>query len=131
MQDGEANNARLSPAEIGELGEQIARQALSTYGYTIVEMNWRCFAGEIDLIALERDVWVFVEVKTRRSEAYGTPEEAVTSDKKRRLFAVAQVYLVENDLTDVDWRIDVVAIALSSTGRVVRLHIHRNAVYAE
>ena len=121
----------MSSTELGRWGETIAVRALETHRYTIVECNWRCPVGEIDVVARDGEMWVFVEVKTRSSEDYGLPEEAVTKVKQKRILSVGQMYLAENNLEDVPWRIDVVAIMLASSGKVQSLSIYRNAVHAD
>ncbi|GAB4478442.1 MAG: YraN family protein [Anaerolineae bacterium] len=120
-----------STVERGRRGEDIAAQALETYGFTVVDRNWRCRAGEIDLIARDGDCWVFVEVKTRGGDEFGAPEEAVTPEKQSRLASSALAYLAEIEAGDVPWRIDVVAIELGSGGKVRRLTHHRSAGYAQ
>jgi len=75
------------------------------------------------------DCLAFVEVKTRRTRRFGSPEEAITLDKQARLIALAQAYLAEEVGTqDVSWRIDAVAVEISPRGRVQRLELFRNAV---
>ncbi|HEC21399.1 MAG TPA: YraN family protein [Chloroflexi bacterium] len=127
MPDGE----HLSPAERGRRGEAIAAQALEAHGYRIIEHNWRCESGEIDIVACDGETWVFVEVKTRSSEAYGSPEEAVTQSKQTRLLNAATAYLAAHELDDVAWRVDVVAIMLGEGGKVRRLAIYQDAVRAD
>jgi len=113
---------------LGQRGEQLAANKLLALGCKIVEHNFRCPAGEIDLVTRRGDLWVFVEVRTRRGESFGTPEQSITARKKRRLIAAAQTYLQEHDLTDVDWRIDVVAVGLSAKGELLRVEVIENAV---
>ncbi len=120
----------MSTTERGRQGEEIAAYALKAHGYEIVERNWRCPAGEIDLVARDGEVVVFVEVKLRGSGAFGSPEEAVNEAKRARLLQAGAVYLAEHGLDDVPCRIDVVAIELAPSGKVQRLSIHRDAVRA-
>ena len=121
----------MSTVERGRWGEDLAAQALTVHGCDIVERNWHCPSGEIDLVARDADVWVFVEVKLRQGDAFGTPEEAVNSTKQARLLACAQHYLAEHGLDDVAWRVDVIAIELAASGKVQRLDIYRDAVRAD
>ncbi len=121
----------MSASERGRWGEEIAVRALEAHSYVIVERNWRCRAGEVDIIARDGETWVFVEVKLRQGEAHGLPEEAVTSSKQTRLLQVASMYLDAHDLYDVPSRIDVVAISLGPSGKVRRLAIYRDAVRAD
>lgn len=105
-------------------------QALRSHGYQIVDRNWRCQVGEVDIVARQGNEWVFVEVKTRQGASFGTPEEAVTDAKRSRLLQVGAAYLSEHDGGDVGWRVDVVAVELGQTGKVRKLAIYRDAVRA-
>ena len=107
----------------GALGEALACEALRQRGYEIIARGWRCPEGEVDIVARQGACWVFVEVKTRRGHAAGLPDEAVTSSKLRKLATLGSLYLAENELGEVDWRIDLVAIELDGHGRVLRLDI--------
>jgi putative endonuclease len=118
----------ISTTERGLWGEQLAMQALEAHGYAIIQRNWRAATGEIDIVACEDGMWVFVEVKTRSSEAFETPEEAVTPEKEQRLYETGLLYLAEHELGEVGWRIDVVAITLGESGKVRRLTIYKDAV---
>ena len=113
---------------LGRRGEQLAAGHLQSLGYSIVQYNYRCPAGEVDLIAWKGDALVFVEVKARRSRRFGLPEEALTPRKQAHLLAAAQTYLQENHLEDAKWRVDVIAIELDSSGNVRRLRHIENAV---
>jgi putative endonuclease len=106
--------------QLGRWGESVAAHHLEAKGYQIVARNWRCRQGEIDLVARAGDTLVFVEVKTRRGQAMGTPEEGVTSHKARKLLDVAQHYLYAHDLDDVAWQVDLVAVELDKTGKLLR-----------
>ncbi len=72
--------------------------------------------------------FVFVEVKTRRGTAFGTPEESVTATKSRRLIATAQDYLQKNDLEQAQWRIDVITVHLDKSGKLLEVNHLENAV---
>ena len=74
-----------------------------------VASNWRCSAGEVDLIVRDGDCLVFVEVRTRRGQTYGTPEESITPRKLAHMIAAAETYVYEQDWKG-NWRLDVVAI---------------------
>ena len=113
---------------LGRWGERLAAKHLRAAGYQIVMPNYRCPIGEIDLVTLKEEIWVFVEVKTRRGSAYGLPEEAIIHEKAERLIAIAQHYLHEHGITDVDWRIDLIAIELDQSGRLLRVEQVENAV---
>ncbi len=101
---------------IGKSGEGAAVQYLKDMGYEIVKVNYRDKQGEIDIIALDRDVLAFIEVKTRRSIRYGTPAEAVNHAKQRRLTRVALSYLHRNRIFYEQVRFDVVEIMLRKSG---------------
>jgi putative endonuclease len=106
--------------KLGRFGEELAARRLAELGLTIVQRNYRCRAGEMDIIAEDGDCLVFVEVRTRRGRTYGTPEESVTPAKQRRLTRVALSYLEEHELYEANWRIDVVAIEIAPDGSVRR-----------
>jgi putative endonuclease len=116
---------------IGAWGEEIASQYLESKGYRIRARNWRTQEGEVDLVAEEGETIVFVEVKTRTSKDFGWPEESITPVKRRRLQRVALAYLLDQDLSDIFWRIDVVAIDRTSSGAVERLEHYIDAVDGE
>lgn len=109
---------------LGRQGEQLAAQELVRSGYEIVDQNWRCQAGEVDLVARRDGAYHFFEVRTRRGNACGTPEESVTPAKRQRMIDVARTYLGEHDLDDVDWRIGFVAVEMDRAGRVLRLEVY-------
>ncbi|NJN67307.1 MAG: YraN family protein [Chloroflexaceae bacterium] len=117
---------------LGDFGERAAAAYLIRQGYTILDQQWRCRMGEIDLVASQEGQLVFVEVRTRRSETYGSPEESLTPAKRERLRTLAWAYLEAHAQGDtVSWRIDVIAIVVSRAGRVVRLHHIPSAVEQE
>ena len=103
-------------SRLGVQGESVAAAHLVARGMRIIERNFRCRYGEVDLIAEENGVLVFVEVKTRRSMTHGAPEESVTPRKARRLALAAQTYLQQRGAEHCDWRVDLVAIALVPSG---------------
>ncbi len=94
----------------GQEGETIAADYLKKRGYKIVEQNFRCSIGEIDLIAWEGETLVFVEVKARSSSQFGGPEGAVTLRKQEKIIRVASAYLQQKKLLTVLCRFDVVAV---------------------
>jgi putative endonuclease len=118
----------MTRQSLGAWGEAVAREYLASHGYTIRAGNWRCPEGEIDLVAEMSGVLVFVEVKTRRSNAFGAPEEAVGQRKARRLLLAATSYLDAHQLAEVDWRIDVIAVTAGSGPRVLKLDHYADAV---
>jgi putative endonuclease len=110
---------------LGARGEDIAAAFLQAHGYTIQGRNYRCRYGEIDLVCTHGTVLVFCEVKLRRSDRYGTPEEGVTPRKLARLALAAHSYLAEHGLEEADWRIDVVALELDRRGAVARTALYQ------
>ena len=112
---------------LGSAGEGIARRHLEERGYALRQANYRCPWGEVDLVMERGDTVVFVEVRTKRSSAFGTPEESVTAAKRKRLTATAYHYLQEREI-DVPFRIDLVAIVLDRRGAVQRVTHLENAV---
>jgi len=109
--------------DLGAFGERVAAAHLEAKGYRIRARNFRCREGEIDIVAEDGDCLVFVEVRTRRGDAFGTPAESVTAAKERRLLTVAKAYLQEHPDVPPDQRIDVVAIELSRGRLLAVQHI--------
>lgn len=118
----------MDSREIGALGEKIAAEYLTRLGYVIRERNFRSREGEIDIIAEKDDFLVFIEVRTRRSLSFGTPEESVTAQKKERLIALTQAYMEDREDLPSSWRIDVVALELGPKGQISRLELIENAI---
>lgn len=100
----------------GRKGEDLAVAHLRGLGYNLLDRNYRCGFGEIDIIARDEEFLVFVEVKTRRSAAYGTPFEAVDLRKQRRICRVALDYINKHRLHDQPVRFDVAAVFMSGKG---------------
>lgn len=100
---------------LGREGERIAERFLTKKGYKLVERNYRCAAGELDLIVLDQRVIVFVEVKTRTGMGYGTALEAVEARKQRKMIYAAQFFLNAKKLTQREARFDVIGISWPGT----------------
>jgi len=113
---------------LGNVGEEIATRELTRRGYAVRERNWRCPEGELDMVAEQGEMLVFVEVRTRRGDRFGTPEESITLAKRAHLIAAAQAYLQAHSLQDRDWRIDVVAVEMSAQGQLLRVDVIENAI---
>ena len=111
----------MKKKELGRRGEELALRFLKKSGYKIIERNYICKMGEMDIIAQEKDTLVFVEVKTRTSMAFGPPQLAVTKFKQRQMSKVALCFLKEKKLEDVKARFDVVAIILRPSGEEIEL----------
>ena len=110
-------------SKLGTQGERIAAAHLESLGLVVEGRNYRTRFGEIDLVARDGEATVFVEVRTKRSAAYGTPEESVTPRKQARLVKAAQEYLQEHGLAGSSWRVDLVAITLQPDGPAQISHI--------
>jgi putative endonuclease len=108
---GSARNSNL-----GAYGERVAAQRLVDEGMVVVDRNWRCDAGEIDLVLRDGDVLVVCEVKTRSSTSCGTPQEAVTPAKLARLRRLAACWMTAHDVHPRDVRIDLVAVLRAPKG---------------
>ena len=108
-------------ADTGAWGEAIAARHLTEHGYIIRERNWRSGHGELDIVAEHNAEIVFVEVRTRHSDAFGAPEETVRARKQATLIKTAQAYIEEKSLHEAQWRIDVIAIDLDARNQVSRL----------
>lgn len=110
--------------DLGRRGEDAAARFLDRHGYEIVERNWRCAAGEADIIARDEDAVVFVEVKTRSSCDCGMPAEAVDEAKRDRYERIAALFLQGYDVVDVPVRFDIVSIVVFAPDRaMIRHHI--------
>jgi putative endonuclease len=114
--------------ETGILGEKLACEFLGGNGYEIIETNYRCPGGEIDIVARQRDTLVFIEVRTKTSRLFGGPEESITPAKMARLRTVAAHYYQDHDNLPEARRIDVVAIEMDRYGRLTRIELIENAV---
>jgi len=116
----------MKQSTLGRWGEQAVAEWLKHQGFTLLARNWRRREGEIDLVAMQGDTLVFIEVKTRRSAAFGTPEESVDERKQHQLARLAQRYLDENPaLSFNECRFDVVVVDL--TGNRPRIRHYPNA----
>jgi len=105
----------------GKEGEKIAAAYLKKNGYRIIEINFRCSIGEIDIVAKEKDDLVFVEVKTRKSIELGYPEQAVGIRKQKKMSQLALWYLQKRKIADTNARFDVVAVTLIPEKNEVKL----------
>ena len=112
--------------QVGILGERIAADYIKQHGYRVRETNFRCREGEIDIVAEKDDFLVFVEVRTRRSTSFVTPEESVTPSKIERLITLGQTYIERHQDLPPCWRIDVVAVELTPEARVSQIELIEN-----
>ena len=100
--------------KIGRFGEDEAEKYLKQKGYKILERNFSCKRGEIDIIALDKDEIVFVEIKARKSLKYGLPSEAVTKYKLKHIYKTAEYYLYTRNLLNDNTRIDVIEVYIQN-----------------
>ncbi len=114
--------------DTGIQGEKLAKDFLKKQGYHIIETNYRCPEGEIDVVARHKDFVVFIEVRTKKSLEFGSPEESITPAKMARLRATAYHYQQTHNNLPPSWRIDVVAVELNQEGKLLRIELIENAV---
>lgn len=110
-------------SNLGSYGERVASRRLVEEGMVLLDRNWRCHLGEVDLVLRDGEVLVFCEVKTRSSTAYGHPLEAVTPAKGARLRRLAARWLEEHDVHPRDVRIDLVGVLLAERGAAEVEHV--------
>ncbi len=112
----------IEKRHLGSWGEERAAEFLRRKGYKVLERNFRCPAGEVDIVAWEKGVLVFVEVKTRRGLAFGYPSEAVTPAKRKRLQRIAEHYIRRRGIgQEIPVRFDVVSLIVSKEGERLEL----------
>lgn len=108
---------------VGRYGEEVAASYLQRAGWDLLDRNWRCRAGEIDIVAMHGVELVVVEVKTRTGDGYGHPAEAVTAVKLARLRRLAGQWVHEHDLRPRSIRIDVIAVRTARRGAATVEHL--------
>lgn len=116
----------MSTRELGNLGERIAEAYLARKGYLILARQWKSPLGEIDLVAEKDQQIVIIEVKTRWSDAFGHPEEAVNADKRKRLARLSELYLRSAGFIDRPCRIDVLGIRMDDVKRIARVRHYQD-----
>jgi len=114
--------------DTGILGEKLAKDFLKKRGYRILETNYRCPEGEIDIVAKHKDFLVFIEVRAKTSLKFGSPEESITLTKRERLRATAFHYQQTHNDLPLLWRIDFVAVELNQQGKLLRIELIEKAV---
>lgn len=129
MEEGRRlTDSRLKRKELGAVGEAAAEQRLKEQGFRLLARNWRCRTGEIDIIALDGEILVFVEVRTRSGRrAFGTPLESVNVRKQRQIYETSQVYLHQERQHGRQVRYDVLAVQTDPTGALLHIEHIRNA----
>ncbi len=118
-------NTRLQ----GRQSEKIAGDFLEKRGWQIIERNYQVRDGEIDIIAIDKSkVWHFIEVKSKRlNSLFGLPEEAVNSQKQRKIIKAVEYYLLKRKMADIPISLDVLALDFNDWGRVVRIALFTGA----
>ena len=106
--------------QVGQKGEQAARSYLEQEGYSIIETNYRCKLGEIDIIARDGEMVVIVEVRTKTGLAFGRPEESINQEKARKLHRLALQYIQANYHREIPSRIDLVAVMIEKSSGLVK-----------
>jgi putative endonuclease len=109
--------------ELGAYGEQLAARYLQDRGWQVLDRNWRCGQGELDLVARDGDCLVFCEVKTRRTGRFGAPVEAVSWSKAARLRRLAAAWLQEHEVRSGRVRIDVIGVLRPESGPARLRHV--------
>ena len=115
----------------GERGESLACSYLEGLGFVVIARNFRCRAGEVDVVARDGESTVFVEVKERLTASHGEGHEAVTTTKRRRIVRAARLYAAANGLSETPLRFDVVSIARDGPGGSPRIRHDRGAFDAD
>lgn len=117
--------------KLGKVGEILAYRYLKRRGYTILARNYSTPMGEIDIVAEDGDVLVFVEVKMRRSDAYGLPYEAINSKKMQKLTRLAQLYIKRKNLYNREVRFDIISILAQGRFGRKSIRLIKNAFYVK
>lgn len=115
--------------DLGQVGENIARNYLASMGYMVIDKNFTIRGGELDLVAYKHEIYCFIEVKTRIKDDFFLPEDSIGANKKRHLKRTARIWLYRNRVYDVFWQIDVISIILSKDKKLIRLKHYANAIY--
>ena len=112
---------------LGKKGEAKAKELLVAEGYTVLETNYTCFLGEIDIIAREKNSVCFIEVKTRRSLDFGFPAEAIDKKKQKKIELVARYYLNQRRIDSKEYRFDIVEVYYNKQNEFLDSAIIRDA----
>jgi len=108
---------------LGRMGEEVAARHLESEGFVVLERNWRCSEGELDILARDGDTLVVCEVKTRSSTRYGSPFEAITERKLHRLERLGMRWMRERGVRPTRMRVDIVSVLAPPDGRRVIEHV--------
>jgi putative endonuclease len=112
---------------VGKYGEDLAKIYLKNIGYTIIDVNYRCKLGEIDIIAKDKDFLCFIEVKTRYNNFYGTPAEAVNFSKQKTIYKVAQTYICHKKVKNIYFRFDVLEVITNKQNDSYHINLIKDA----
>ncbi|MDA8435108.1 MAG: YraN family protein [Actinomycetales bacterium] len=124
VRDGSAGAAPVRAKDaLGRYGEELAARHLVADGFVVLERNWRCDLGEVDIVARDADVLVVCEVKTRRSASHGSPFEAVTERKLHRLERLGLRWMRDRGVRPASMRVDVVSVLRPRSGRTEIEHV--------
>lgn len=125
IENQDENEKKMHNKNLGMRGEDAATKYLENKGYVILDRNWKCKLGEIDIVAKFEDVLIFVEVKTRTNIELGLPEDAVGPKKRRKYESLAAMYLQEHEYVDMAVRFDVVGLLVLKQDRAfIRHHVN-------
>jgi len=115
---------KLDKKELAKRGEDLAAKILTESGYKILERNYRFSHGEIDIVAMDprNSFTVFVEVKARQNLEFGEPEYSITKNKQKQIRKLAELYLYDKGITEIDCRFDVIAILFEDLNNPVVNH---------
>jgi putative endonuclease len=114
--------------ETGDRGEQLARDYLKKHRHRLVETNYTCPHGEIDIISVHNKTLVFTEVRSKTGTGFGTPGESVTRTKKDHIRSSAMHFIQTHDRLPESWRIDFIGVELDKNGRILRIEHIENAI---
>ncbi|MCL5056726.1 MAG: YraN family protein [Actinobacteria bacterium] len=118
----------LKRLTLGRAGEEAAANYLKKRGFHLLQRNFSCMLGELDIVAMDGPCMVFVEVRTKSVSSFGLPQESITRKKKQKLKQVASFYLLAKNIKDKPLRFDVIAVSVGPDGRVANIDHIVNAI---
>ncbi|MBY0206153.1 MULTISPECIES: YraN family protein [Paenibacillus] len=125
---GQKPSGKLTRQQKGKIGEEEACRWLVKQGYSILQRNWRCRSGEVDIIAVREDLLIFVEVRSRSSNSgFGTPQESVDQRKMQQVRSTAGVYIQMSGEHTRQIRFDVIAVMMNHFGKIMSINHLENA----
>ncbi|SCZ04642.1 putative endonuclease [Paenibacillus polysaccharolyticus] len=125
---GQKPSGKLTRQQKGKIGEEEACRWLVNQGYSILQRNWRCRSGEVDIIAVREDLLIFVEVRSRSSNSgFGTPQESVDQRKMQQVRSTAGVYIQMSGEHTRQIRFDVIAVMMNHFGKIMSINHLENA----